>query len=222
MENIAEALKMAFGVIIALLLVSLLIYSFNMINQTENTKTDLKVQEEVIEFNKKFIAFQKTSMYGTDLISILSLAITTNETYNVEYSSDENDGKYYEERDGTINIKFKLKSDVKAITTYWTREPIIVDGKYHREWREDKPATRDTILNANMEYNLQNGLSLDKIKKIAVEGNSNIIVETKGMKKKEMDTSGFNDFKTRIFECTDVKSRPTGRIYSMTFVEKDV
>lgn len=234
MENIAEALKMAFGVIIALLLISLLIYAFSIVSDIENTKTDEKVIEEITEFNKRFMAFQKSSMYGTDVISVISLAISTNETYNAAYSAID-DGKYYAERDGTINIIFRIKKDVTAWKTYYDRTPKLIENpetgrmEYNRDWRlieESVLGHRNpeptTILPGNRTYDLSNDTSFNLIKRIAINGNSEVRTEIKGMKKTEIDESGFNDFKTRIFECTDVQSRPTGRVYSMTFVEKDV
>lgn len=234
MENIAEALKMAFGVLIALLLISLLVYAFNIISSTENTRTDKEVVQEVIDFNKKFLAFEKSSMYGTDVISVISLAISTNETYNAEYSLVD-DGKFYEERDGTINIIFKINKDVTAWKTYYDRTPKLMENpatgkmEYNRDWRlieESALGHRNpeptTILNGNRTYDLSNVSSFNLIKRIAIDGNSEVRTEIKGMKKTEIDESGFNDFKTRIFECTDVQTRPTGRVYSMTFIEKDV
>ena len=40
MENSADALQLAFGVVIAVLLLSLLVYVFNNISSLENTKRD--------------------------------------------------------------------------------------------------------------------------------------------------------------------------------------
>ena len=84
MENSADALQLAFGVIIAVLLLSLLVYVFNNISSFENTKRDQEVVQQTSEFNKKFLAFDKTSMYATDVISVLGLAISNNKIQNQE------------------------------------------------------------------------------------------------------------------------------------------
>ena len=54
MENSADALQLAFGVVIAVLLLSLLVYVFNNISSLENTKRDQEVAQQTSEFNKKF------------------------------------------------------------------------------------------------------------------------------------------------------------------------
>ena len=79
MENASNALMMAGGILLALLILSLLVFTFNIINRSENAKTDQKMIQEAQEFNKKFLAFEKSSMYGTDVISILGLAIRSEE-----------------------------------------------------------------------------------------------------------------------------------------------
>ena len=54
MENASNALMMAGGILLALLILSLLVFTFNIINRSENAKTDQKMIQEAQEFNKKF------------------------------------------------------------------------------------------------------------------------------------------------------------------------
>ena len=38
--------------------------------------------QETTEFNKKFEAFNRSTMYGTDIISVIGMAISNNMIYN--------------------------------------------------------------------------------------------------------------------------------------------
>lgn len=228
MENAADALRMAAGLLIALLLISLFVFVFNSISGAENARVDQEIAEEMSEFNKKFLAFDKTSMYGTDLISILGLAISNNEIYNQSNSANP-DGKYRENVDGTINIKFELLEDIYTTTTYYRffeQHHKNPDGTWVSQWDKDPDKDpnpeRNKILNKNQTYTLESDVGYNAIYKIAIEGNSNVSQKVVGKKMTETDSSGFNDLKKRIFECIKIEHNGIGRIQTMTFRQKNV
>lgn len=230
MENSAQALQMAAGIIIALLLLSLFVYVFGIINNSENTKVDKEIAEENAEFNKKFLAFEKSSMYGTDLISILGLAISNNETQKQRYEAHP-DGSFDENVDGAINIEFGIIEPVTAITRVYNYERNWdpAQRKYIVEWIENLgQKTTTSILEGGKTYSLKGkkysqreGEIFEKIRKIAVEGNSSIEVKTTGTVRRETDNSGFKELKKRIFQCTDINYNKTGKINYMRFEEKN-
>lgn len=228
MENAAHALQMAAGIIMALLLVSLFVYVFGIINNSENTKVDREIAEENAEFNKKFLAFEKSSMYGTDLISILGLAISNNETQKQRYEAHP-DGSYDENVDGAINIEFKIIEPVTAITREYKYEIEWNDDHTRRigKWNEVSKTTTDifeggkTYSLKGATYSVREGELFEKIRAIAIDGNSNIEVKTTGTKKIETDNSGFKELKKRIFECTEINYNRTGKINYIRFEEKD-
>ncbi len=225
MENISSALQMAAGILLALLLISLFVYVFNSISGAENTKADIEAAAEITKFNNKFLAFDKSSMYGTDLISILGLAISNNQIYNqvAEYHAD---GRYRENIEGTINIKFRLLDDVNTKTTYYQFVEKYVNGEWEAKWEKDtnySPNPQTTkVLNKNVVYTLETTTGYNEIAKIAIEGNQNVSQKVNGRKMIEKDSSGFDDLKKRIFKCTNVEYNGVGRIYCMTFEEKNV
>jgi Na+-transporting methylmalonyl-CoA/oxaloacetate decarboxylase gamma subunit len=228
MENAASALQMAVGVLIALLLISLFVFVFNSISGVENSKADAEVQKENVEFNNKFLAFDKSSMYGTDLISILGLAISNNQIYNQANTANPN-GMYHENVDGTIDIRFRLLENVYTKTTYYkffSRHHQNSDGSWASQWDKDttkspNPAT-NKVLDKNILYTLETNVGYNAIERIAIEGNSNVSQKVTGNTMIETDTSGFNDLKKRIFTCTNVEYNGVGRIYRMTFEEKAI
>lgn len=123
MENSADALQLAFGVIIAVLLLSLLVYVFSNISKLENSKRDTEVTQETTQFNKKYLAFDKTSMYATDVISVLGLAISNNKIQNQSLTANPL-GNYEDTLDYSINIEIEIADDImsRTITTVLVEE----------------------------------------------------------------------------------------------------
>ena len=78
MENASYALKMAAGVLLAVLILSIMTFILNNYTQTQKTILESKKSEKVVEFNEQFQAYEKAQMYGTDVISCLNLAYIIN------------------------------------------------------------------------------------------------------------------------------------------------
>ena len=78
MENASYALKMAAGVLLAVLILSIMTFILNNYTQTQKTILESKKSEKVVEFNEQFQAYEKAQMYGTDVISCLNLAYSMN------------------------------------------------------------------------------------------------------------------------------------------------
>ncbi len=226
MENAAEALKIAGELLIGLLLISLFIFVFNRISSIEDSKSQQEAIQQTTDFNKKFNAFEKSSMYGTDLISVLGLAYANNKTANLEkrmFHKGEIDGYYDPDIGSSINIKFKLKEDIcETISTdvYKVEDGVSVQES-HSESKEK------IIFKANTWYSLSadNMDAVKSIKEIVIDGNTTQ-VETKKISSirtqiKTTDSKGFGEFKKNIFKCTSVDYNDVGRIYCMTFEPVD-
>lgn len=226
MENAAEAFKIAGELLIGLLLISLFIFVFNRISSIEDSKSQQEVIQQTTEFNKKFNAFEKSSMYGTDLISVLGLAYANNKTANLEkrmFHKGEIDGYYDPDIGSSINIKFKLKEDIckTIITDVYKVEDGVSVQEGHSE-SKDK-----IIFKANTWYSLSadNMDAVKSIKEIVIDGNTTQ-VETKKLSSirtqiETKDLKGFGEFKKNIFKCTSVDYNDVGRIYCMTFEPVD-
>ena len=78
MENASYAFKMAAGVLLAVLILSIMTFILNNYTQTQKTILESKKSEKVVEFNEQFQAYEKAQMYGTDVISCLNLAYSIN------------------------------------------------------------------------------------------------------------------------------------------------
>ena len=78
MENASYAFKMAAGVLLAVLILSIMTFILNNYSETQKTILESKKAEKVVEFNEQFHAYEKAQMYGTDVISCLNLAYSIN------------------------------------------------------------------------------------------------------------------------------------------------
>lgn len=227
MENAAEALKIAGELLIGLLLITLFIFVFNRISSVENEKSQQELIQQTIDFNKKFNAFEKSSMYGTDLISVLGLAYTNNKTANLQkrmFHRGDIDGFYDSEIANSMNIKFKLKESLNKTVT--TEVYKTLNGQSTLESRTVE--SKGEIFKANTWYSLSaktnsgadNMNVVKAIKEIVIDGNTTQIQTKKlGVKTTIIttDSKGFNEFKKNVFKCTGVEYNDVGRIYCMSF-----
>jgi hypothetical protein len=81
MENLSDALRIAAGVLIAILVIVVVVYVWRQIGYMEDAKDDNLVSLNKAEFNKAFLAYDKNLMYGTDVLSCLNKAQNNNQRY---------------------------------------------------------------------------------------------------------------------------------------------
>lgn len=81
MENAAKALGIAAGVLLAVILMSLIAYFFSNISEWPQQQDDMESAEQLAKFNKEYEVYEKSQMYGVDVISCLNKAKSNNEKY---------------------------------------------------------------------------------------------------------------------------------------------
>lgn len=244
MENASNAIKIAGELLIGLLLISLFIFVFQRISNLEEEKSKQVAIEQTAEFNKKFNAYNKTSMYGTDLISVLGLAYANNRTVNqAKYKSSNPENGYYDpELANSINIKFRIKADICSKTT--TVTTILVNDEIVSKESSIKAGSEKVIFaeNMNSEYHSlvgkQNGDSIEttdmvkNIYNILINGQVTTVIKDKNEATTyksvpaikntliTTDITGFTEMKKKIFKCTKVEYNDVGRINCMYFEEQ--
>ena len=240
MENSVDAKQIAGGLLIAVLLITLIVFVFRSVSRMENTRRDLEVSQESAEFNKKFLAFDKTSMYGTDVISVLGMAISNNKIQNQQLMANP-DGKYNKNVRYSMNIEIKVKNTVQSKVTKTayivqkdengiTQMVKITDASIYRGLglsSNPEITQGDVILNGGTTYDLspQDDEKYKKLEKLSTLDRNNIEKTSKRFGNKtvitEKDPIGINDFKKVIYKCTDVQYNEVGRIYYMKFEPKE-
>lgn len=116
MENASKALIMAGGILIALLVISLLVYFYSDIKDLMGIYNKIDISKEVEEFNKQYDAYFRNNLYGSDILSLINKAYDYNirEAKNEGYQKLEMQvtfNKNYIDYEGTVVISKKTVYD---------------------------------------------------------------------------------------------------------------
>lgn len=132
MENTSYALYIVASFLVGIIILSLLVFGWRRIGTLENAQDETVAVKNKAEFNAEYLAYEKSLMYGTDVLSCLNKAQNNNQkyVYNNYYGTEtETLGKETRE-EFFIDVAVTLKSgplcdDVKA---YYKDKT----GKYQR------------------------------------------------------------------------------------------
>lgn len=208
MENASKALLMTGSILIGIILLSLAVYVYNIMSEAKKMETSTFTEEQLVKYNQEFLAYDKKLMYGTDVITVLNKAIDNNE----KYAKD--DESYF------IDISFKLKDDVSAVTTTYTWDKI---NKRYKSTTKKNTTTGNSkytySFNAGKSYSISD--NLEDIKNfLATSKEATAIKEPKNPEPEEsykITYTGFSDFKRMIFKCVKVEKNDIGKICYMEF-----
>ncbi len=78
MENASKALLIAGSVLIAILILSLLVYAFNVFSEYQTSKDELDLIEDISKFNEQFTNYDRDNVRGYELISFVNQVIDYN------------------------------------------------------------------------------------------------------------------------------------------------
>ena len=99
MENASKALLIAGGVLIAILIVSVLVVTLNIVNSNQKTREKALATEQLAEFNQKYESYNKKALRGTYIITLKNMAKSegnavtvkvTNGTEEIDVSIEKN------------------------------------------------------------------------------------------------------------------------------------
>lgn len=110
MENAVKALEIAAGVLLAIMIMSLIAWFFSAISTWPQEQDDIESAEQLAKFNAEYEVYQKSAMYGVDVISCLNKAQSNNEKY-ADGGFFLNQSKYGQ--DFYIQVKVKINSDLE-------------------------------------------------------------------------------------------------------------
>ena len=131
MENTSYALHIAVGVLIAIAILSLVIFRWGQISSLEKAKDEAVVVKNKSDFNKEFEAYNKGLMYGTDVLSCLNKAQNNNQkyVYNNYYGTDSPNIGAESRTEYFMNVKVKLNTPLyDKIEVYYKNSK----GKYQK------------------------------------------------------------------------------------------
>ena len=201
MENASKALLIAGGVLIAILIVSVLVVTLNIVNSNQRTREKALATEQLAEFNQKYEAYNKKALRGTDIITLMKMAIDNNNKMEVADVGEQ----YF------INIRLELKN-----TYTWTKTTI--NKKTGEKTTSDISGNSISGIISLGNWKDNNSLSMDKY----VEDLFGESIVTK--KEKQTETiytySPLANLKKAVFKCTEIKYNDNGRIKELVFKER--
>ena len=198
MENASKALLMTGSILIGIILLSLAVYIYNVMSDAKQMEASAFSEEQLVKYNMEFLSYDKSVMYGTDVISILNKAIDNNKRY-------EDDNSMH------IDVAFILKDDVSAVTTEYTWNRTT--RRYDSETKKTKATENGYEFIGGKKYSVYD--NLDQIKKfLATSKHGTGIKNPKNPGVQEdykVTYTGFSDFKRMIFKCNSNKTKYNGQ-----------
>lgn len=101
MENATKALEMAGSVLIGVLILGCIVFTYSKISEMKKDEQTSKRVEQAVDFNKDYDAYNRDDLYGSDMFSVANMI----ENYNIK----EADGKSYKE----IEIKIIVTTQIR-------------------------------------------------------------------------------------------------------------
>lgn len=212
MENASKALIMAGAVLIALLVISLLVFFYNNIKDLQ--KVDLTSEEiqKISEFNKQYDVYDRDNIYGSEILSIANKV--------VDYNLRESDNKGYSK----LEVYITFNKDIynfKKETLYKSSEvKNIVDNL------KDSIENDEKTLKYGKKTIAQIASMRDNEKQVFYQTNKFSNDEIKNIKEKILEYStkkaDFLTIKSKTFNCQTEKikyDKNTGRVEEMYFIE---
>lgn len=204
MENASKALVIAGGILLAILIISVMLYMYIAMGNASQREQDVSKAEELSAFNKQYESYNKSSMYGTDVITVLNKAIDNNKKYGnqsgytIEISVTIIEDMYTTEYTYTFDDDTgKWNSTSKTISN--DTNPILKKDTYTTSNSEDVEMIQCLLAQSGIQSNEKNYTSADKKSYITTE-------------------TAFSVLKKRKFTCTGMQyDSNTGRVSSMSF-----
>lgn len=231
MENAAKALLIAGGILIGLIVVSLMVFGYNRISDYYRAKEAIKVTDQIIEFNKEYISYNRDNVRGSDLLSLINKIIDYNSikmddineekieiSITIPKDSEEKYKNFYYKYDSSTSrnqlIKFNFTYTYKNIKSELLSTANSIESKYPQGMAKKLADNRTTLMG-------------DNTKKTKKE----LLIELKIMDKEDTsspDNYVDNDeilryyqylqFKRAHFNCEELTFTAEGRVKSFKFI----
>lgn len=116
MENASKALLIAGGMLLAILIITLLVRSFNSVSEFQRAKLTEEEQAQLVAFNEQYTKYLNQYVYGTEVITVINKSLN-NKSHEI-----------------TISIKFNGEYKYNGYEEYWATDKLT--GKKVKRWKE--------------------------------------------------------------------------------------
>lgn len=201
MENASKALLIAGGVLVAILILGVLIVTINIVNSNQKTREKTLATEQLAEFNQKYEAYNKKALRGTDIITLMKMAIENNNKMEVA-----DVGQQY-----FINIKLELSKK-------YTETETTINKKTGEENTIDISGNSISGIISLGDWKSNDSLSMNGyVEELFGES---IVTKTEKTTETIYRYSPLANLKKAVFKCTEIKYNDNGRIKELVFKER--
>lgn len=150
-SSISKALIMAAGVLLAMLVMAFVTFSFRRIGEWAAVDDNEILTEQIDKFNKEYEAYDKNLMYGVDVISCLNKAKSNNDAIKGNYA--EKVDTIYE-----VQVKVELNSSKtleESIEVYHIKQSTngrFEEIRYEKDEGPKNGASRPSLSDAGFEF----------------------------------------------------------------------
>ena len=201
MENASKALLIAGGVLIAILIVSVLVVTLNIVNSNQKTREKALATEQLAEFNQKYESYNKKALRGTDIITLMKMAIENNNKMEVADVGEQ----YF------INIKLELSKK-------YTETETTINKKTGEENTIDISGNSISGIISLGDWKSNDSLSMNGyVEKLFGES---IVTKIESTTETIYRYSPLANLKKAVFKCTEINYNDNGRIKELVFEER--
>lgn len=219
MENASKALLIAAGILIGIIVITMIIYAYGQVANYYKTKEETKESEQIAEFNKQFIGYNRDDVRGSDLLSLVNKIID----YNQPKMNDVNEEKI----EITITIGkndvqklfcYDNPKNIKIIKSSYTQEDINaelvtpannIESRYTQAMATKLAANISTLMGENTRKEPKD-LFIELKINVSDYGGLEVI------QKEILQYYQYQQFKRAHFKCTELKYKD-GRVKSFKF-----
>ena len=221
MENAAKALKIAGGVLLAMLLTSLLIFVFRQISSFSKVQEEQLEAKQLAEFNQQWEAYNKKLLYGTDVITVVNKAIDNNN----KMETQDSENAYFVNVTLELNQSF-LTNVVEYDNKTTQKKTLEVSSQKYDQLIGEMPLGFD--IEEGTTYAIgkykKNGAFVEAPNVVEIFEDSNMKKGQTQVIEEERYTyyvyPPLTDFKLAVFECTGIEYNDYGRVTQINFRQK--
>ena len=244
MENASKALIMAGGMLLAILIVSLLIYAWSLFSDYQSSQDKLADIEDTTKFNEQFTNYDRDDVEGYELISLVNQVVDYNQRKSTEGQNDEkfnpitvkinlvnNDNRKIFSKDSTNRLISSITyTQSNAINTF--KNLIDTANKIEEEFGGNDYASKivknyDSIFlsTSQIEQEMKKGYTETQVWDNAIKKYNSLTKKTVATKSEllaKMDSAlkyyEYMQFKRGVFKCTNLSyDNISGRVNKIEF-----
>ena len=214
MENASKALTIAGSVLLAVLIMTALIYTFSQISSLKQVEASSEEEKILAQYNKEIENFNRAGLYGSEILSLANLI--------EDYNERQSELKGY----GPITLKVSIKPITGAEYLKENEYSNYIDLTKDFKNVENKTKELKQTIICGQTLDKLAGMRTDTLKDLisryntANGKNHNLTdIENEIAKYQNVD-SEMQTFKNKRFNTPEVKyDNGTGRVKSMTYKE---